>query len=78
MYWNCSPAAAVYRFQTKRILEVGCGTGFWLRDFLKWGARPENVVGVDLLASRLSEARRLCPERLSLVCGSASALGLPD
>jgi len=60
---------------TKKILEVGCGTGSWLRDFLKWGALPENVVGVDLIASRLSEARRLCPARLSLVCGSASALG---
>ena len=35
---------------SKKILEVGCGTGYWLREFLKWGARPENVVGVDLLA----------------------------
>ena len=61
--------------ETKRILEVGCGTGFWLRDFLRWGALPENVVGVDLLLSRLSDGRRLCPENLSLICGSASALG---
>ena len=63
---------------TKKILEVGCGTGYWLREFLKWGARPENVVGVDLLASRVAEARRLCPSALSLVCGSASALGFPN
>jgi ubiquinone/menaquinone biosynthesis C-methylase UbiE len=63
---------------TKKILEVGCGTGFWVRDFLKWGARPENIIGVDLLFSRLSEARRMSPERLSLVCGSASALGFPS
>jgi ubiquinone/menaquinone biosynthesis C-methylase UbiE len=58
----------------KRILEIGCGTGYWLREFLKWGARPENIVGVDLLATRLTEARRLCPQSVKLVCESAFAL----
>ena len=32
----------------KDILEVGCGTGYWLREFIKWGAQPENVAGIDL------------------------------
>ena len=45
----------------KKILEVGCGTGQWLREFIKWGALPENVTGIDLLADRVSKARRLCP-----------------
>ena len=40
-----------------------CGTGYWLRELLKWGARPENVVGMDLLASRLGEAERLVRTR---------------
>ena len=26
---------------TSKILEIGCGTGYWLREFIKWGARPE-------------------------------------
>ena len=57
-----------------RILEVGCGTGQWLRQLLVWGAQPHNVAGVDLLAHRVDEARRLCPAGVSLHAGSAGAL----
>ena len=64
--------------QGKRILEIGCGTGYWLREFLKMGAPPENLIGVDLLSTRLAEARKLCPEGVKLVCGSASTLGFQD
>jgi SAM-dependent methyltransferase len=53
------------------ILELGCGTGLWLREFLKWGARPSNLAGVDLLEDRIAEARRLCPPELTLICASA-------
>lgn len=64
--------------QEKKIVEIGCGTGYWLREFIKWGARPENVFGVDLLPNRVAEARRLCPEAVSIVCGNAAALELDD
>jgi ubiquinone/menaquinone biosynthesis C-methylase UbiE len=58
----------------KKILEVGCGTGHWLRDFVKWGARPENVTGIDLLLDRISRARRLCPPAVRIQCASAAQL----
>jgi ubiquinone/menaquinone biosynthesis C-methylase UbiE len=58
----------------KKILEVGCGTGYWLREFIKWGALPENVTGIDLLADRVSKARRLCPPAVRLQCASAAQL----
>ena len=58
----------------KKILEVGCGTGYWLREFIKWGARPENIAGIDLLADRIGEAERLCPKAVQLQCGSAAEL----
>jgi SAM-dependent methyltransferase len=32
-----------------RILEVGCGSGYWLRQLVQWGASPERIVGIDLL-----------------------------
>jgi len=64
--------------QTNKILEVGCGTGYWLREFMKWGARPENITGIDLLADRVAEARYLCPEAVSILYGNAAELAFPD
>ena len=63
---------------TKKILEVGCGEGYWLREFVKWGARPDNIVGVDLLPERIAEARRLCPQAVSLLSGNAAKLEVSD
>ena len=60
--------------ESKKILEVGCGTGQWLRDFIKWGAQPENVTGIDLLQDRVSRARRLCPPAVHIQCASAAQL----
>jgi SAM-dependent methyltransferase len=63
---------------TKKILEVGCGTGYWLREFIKWGARPEHITGIDLLVDRVAEARSLCPEAISIWSGNAAELAFPD
>jgi ubiquinone/menaquinone biosynthesis C-methylase UbiE len=60
--------------RTKRILEVGCGNGYWLREFIKWGATPENLAGVDLLPERINEASRLSPPGIAYTKGSAAAL----
>jgi ubiquinone/menaquinone biosynthesis C-methylase UbiE len=67
-------ARGVTSLESSKILEVGCGTGLWLREFVRWGARPENITGVDLLPERIAEARRLCPPQLKLECGSATHL----
>ena len=63
---------------TKKILEVGCGTGHWLREFIKWGVRPENITGIDLLVDRVAEARCLCPEAVCIAYGNAAELAFPD
>jgi ubiquinone/menaquinone biosynthesis C-methylase UbiE len=60
------------------ILDVGCGTGVWLRELVKWGASPERLAGVDLIEDRIAEARRLSPAGLQLTCGSAAALHHAD
>ena len=63
---------------SKKILEVGCGSGHWLRELTTWGARPENVCGVDLLWDRLSKAKSSCSPAIRLQCGSAAELPFQD
>jgi ubiquinone/menaquinone biosynthesis C-methylase UbiE len=49
------------RLGDKQILDVGCGSGQQLLDMESWGARRENLAGIDLIASRVSYAcSRLC------------------
>ncbi len=64
--------------EAAHIVEIGCGTGYWLREFIKWGARPENITGNDLLPDRVVEARRLCPPAVKIECGHATDLALPS
>jgi ubiquinone/menaquinone biosynthesis C-methylase UbiE len=65
-------------FEAKKILEIGCGTGGLLRDFVKWGARPENVTGIDLLPDRVCEAIHLCPKAMRIEHGNAAHLNYPN
>jgi SAM-dependent methyltransferase len=58
----------------RKILEVGCGTGKWLRDLVAWGADPESLFGVELLQASAARARRLCPQSVTIECGSAANL----
>jgi len=57
-----------------QILEIGCGTGFWLREFIRWGALPEKIHGLDLIAERITDARRLCAPAVTLDCSTATEL----
>jgi SAM-dependent methyltransferase len=61
-----------------RILDVGCGSGHWLRRLVDWGAQPEHVTGIDLLLDRLRSGTRLSPRRLGLSCASARTLPFRD
>jgi SAM-dependent methyltransferase len=45
----------------KRVLDVGCGDGAVLRDMLRYGARPQDLHGIDLLPDRVERARALTP-----------------
>ncbi|HKV50180.1 MAG TPA: class I SAM-dependent methyltransferase [Gemmatimonadaceae bacterium] len=56
-------------------LEIGCGSGHWLRALVQWGARPDRVVGVDLIASRLVEAQTRSARDVRLA--AASGVSLP-
>lgn len=59
------------------LLEIGCGTGQNLLEFLKLGFNPGNMVGIDLLPDRISEAREKLPIALALLPGDARELFFP-
>jgi len=73
------PRSPLWRgsLEGKRVLEIGCGTGYWLRAFLQWGALPENVFGIDCCPKEFNR-----PKALSLRCSlgvrSATALTFPE
>jgi SAM-dependent methyltransferase len=50
------------RLQRLRVLEVGSGSGGNLRRMIDYGVPACNLFGFDLLADRLDDSRRQCPE----------------
>ena len=62
------------RLEGQKILEVGCYTGYWLGEFIKWGARPENLTGIDLFGDYLVEARSIQSPKVGLVQANAACL----
>jgi SAM-dependent methyltransferase len=65
------------RLAAARLLDVGCGDGDVLAGLVALGARPERVLGIDLLPDEIARARLRHP-RLRLEIGNAEALALPD
>jgi ubiquinone/menaquinone biosynthesis C-methylase UbiE len=62
----------------RRFLEVGCGSGMWLREFIKWGGSPNNITGVDIRPDALSTAVQLCPQGVTIQCMNGSTLDFQD
>jgi ubiquinone/menaquinone biosynthesis C-methylase UbiE len=46
----------------QKILDVGCGFGYWLRYLVELGATPSNCVGIDLSSHRIEIANQKNPE----------------
>lgn len=54
-----------------RVLDLGCGAGGEFANYLRWGALPENLFGVDLMLPRLQAARRRWGDRVAQASGAA-------
>jgi SAM-dependent methyltransferase len=59
----------------RRLLEIGCGVGGNLLQFLRLGFRPENLAGNDLLDAAIAEAAAVLPSSVSRRAGDASSMG---
>jgi SAM-dependent methyltransferase len=69
--------AGMFPLHGKRVADIGCGMGNWLLDFVKWGASPTNLAGIDLDLSRIRQAQTRLPAA-DILEGDASGLPWPD
>jgi SAM-dependent methyltransferase len=69
--------AGIADLAERTILDIGCGNGGVLRDFLRYGAQPSRCFGVDLLQFRVDEARLLSPN-IDFRCQNAETLPYED
>lgn len=60
-----------------RILELGCGRGGVLLEYLSYGAMPESLHGCDLLLDRVRDAHHTLPH-ISLTCADGQRLPYPS
>ena len=61
-----------------KVLDAGCGAAGWLRRFIFWGGSPENLAGIDLIADRIENARKLVPPTVTLKVGNAAEIDYAD
>ena len=69
--WGFTPMAR------RRVLDIGCGSGEVLANFMHWGALPHNLYGIDLLSESVEMAKRQFP-KLHFQQGNAEHLAFPD
>ncbi len=58
------------------VLDVGCGTGRWLKHMCSLGTK--SLQGVDSSAAMLAIARKSCPSQIQLYQADALSLPIPD
>ena len=63
---------------SQKILDIGCGSGYWLQKLVGWGAEPRNLFGVDLRTSGIEQARQGVLRDANLEVGNATKLNFPD
>jgi SAM-dependent methyltransferase len=63
---------------SRRVLEVGCGTGGNLLELLQMGFAPRNLAGIELLPGRFAQAMQRLPAAVVLMQGDASLVKLPE
>lgn len=61
----------------KKVLDVGCGTGWLFKQLIRFGADPENMCGVDLLPEAIEEARKIST-KIDIRQGNADTLPFGD
>lgn len=67
-----------FKISKLKILDVGCGSGGFLRFMASLGVDPDNLSGLDLMDYRIKEAKRFCPPAVNLCVADAIKLPYKD
>lgn len=62
----------------KTLLDVGCGDGGSMLDFIRMGFHPEHVIGIELLPERVARARQRLPKSVAILSGDALKTDIHD
>ncbi len=65
-------AQGLHDLAALKVVEVGCGSGGNLLEFLRLGFAPENLSGIELLPERFAAARHVLPQAVVLQQGDAA------
>lgn len=49
-----------------KLVEVGCGNGGNLLEFVRYGFNPKNIIGIEVLPDRVAKARERLPSNISI------------
>jgi SAM-dependent methyltransferase len=61
---------------TLKVVDVGCGFGGHLLDFMRFGIAPHNLRGIELLADRVALARTRVPASVEIHAGDANSANI--
>jgi SAM-dependent methyltransferase len=62
---------SILPIEDKTLLEIGCGSGGNLLQFIRLGFLPENLMGNELLEERFIAAKNKLPEKVKIIKGNA-------
>jgi ubiquinone/menaquinone biosynthesis C-methylase UbiE len=69
---------SIFPVEEKKLLEIGCGIGGNLLQFIRLGFSPENLMGNELLENRIDNAKRKLPPTLKILPGNALDLNFEE
>jgi len=58
----------------KTIIEIGCGNGINLLEFIRMGFLPEKITGVELLPDRAEHAKSILPNSVTIINDDAAKI----
>ena len=76
-FLNLMKLSDTFSLEGRRVLEIGCGAGGILIEYLNYGACAMNLFGVDVLPDKLAIGRERS-SNLGLVCASGEMLPFAD